>query len=216
MTISQEFPDIYNQVKHLIDGQIFDSVHWQLDAGFYQNDFNKEKFEEFAEQYNNQVSKLIDYWVKQIRQGKVLKLYPFLGIFDSLYRNTDSKLRCGAGYANYTITTNGKITACPITNNITDFYCGDLSSKINELKQIQVTQPCNQCSHLNICGGRCLYSNKAKLWPEQGEKLICMTIIHLINELKNKLPEIKQLIKDKIVSEKDFEYEKYFGPEIIP
>lgn len=30
------------------------------------------------------------------------------------------------------------------------------------------------------------------------------------------LNEIKKLINKKIISEKDFEYEKYFGPEIIP
>ena len=69
---------------------------------------------------------------------------------------------------------------------------------------------------LNICGGRCLYSNYAKLWPEEGQKLICETIFNLIEGIKDKIPEIKELIDRKIVFEYDFEYEKYFGPEIIP
>ena len=61
-----------------------------------------------------------------------------------------------------------------------------------------------------------MYSNYGKLWPEEGEKLICSTIIHLIESIKKKVPEIKKLIEKGIISEKDFEYEKYFGPEIIP
>jgi hypothetical protein len=38
----------------------------------------------------------------------------------------------------------------------------------------------------------------------------------LIKEIKEKTPEIRRLIEKNIISSKDFEYEKYFGPEIIP
>lgn len=76
--------------------------------------------------------------------------------------------------------------------------------------------PCASCNYLDLCGGKCLYSNKAKLWPKKGEGLICKTIRPLIEELRKKIPMIKELIKKEIISEKDFEYEKYFGPEIIP
>jgi len=214
MTIS--FPDIYSQVKYLVKLNVFDSIHWQLDAGFYESDYDKEKFSRFVEEYNKEISKLVDYWVENMNKSKVLKLYPFLGIFESLYYNKKTKLRCGSGYANYTITTNGKITACPIMNNIKNFYCGDLDSNPEELTKIEVIEPCISCTSLNICGGRCLYANYAKLWPEEGQKQICQTIIHLINSIKKKIPEIKDLISKKIISEKDFEYEKYFGPEIIP
>jgi putative peptide-modifying radical SAM enzyme len=215
MTISQEFPDIYEQVKHLIEIKEFDSVHWQLDLGFYKDDFEKNKIEKFVKEYNKSLSKLVDFWLKEMRKGKVLKLYPFLGIFESLYYNKKTKLRCGSGYAGYTINTQGNITACPIMNEITDFYCGNLNSK-EKLKEIYVGEPCVSCDYIDLCGGRCLYSNKAKLWPEKGEKLICKTIIHLIEEIKRVLPEIKELIKKGTINEEDFSYEKYFGPEIIP
>ena len=113
-------------------------------------------------------------------------------------------------------------------NNITDFYCGDLKSKPSELKKIDVIEPCTSCTYLDVCGGRCLYANHAKLWPAKGEKLICKTIIHLIETIKNKIPEIKKLIDTaqctpkclnsgaRPIKESDFKYEKYFGPEIIP
>jgi len=207
-------PDIFEQVKYLLDLNIFDSVHWQLDAGFYKNDFDDEKFSEFVKKYKSELTNLVNYWLKEMKKGKVLKLYPFLGIFESVYYNKSSKLRCGSGYANFTITTNGKLSACPIMNSVKDFYCGNIRQGVK--KEIHCIEPCTTCSYYDLCGGRCLYSNYAKLWPEQGQDLICETIKHLINEIKRIVPEIRKLIDNKLVSEEDFYYEKYFGPEIIP
>lgn len=215
MTLS--FPDIFEQVMEIFKIKEIDSIHWQLDAGFYKNDFKEKEFSNFVKKYNNSISNLADYWIEKMKiDGKVLKLYPFLGIFESLYYNKTEKLRCGAGYANYTITTEGNIVACPIMNNILNFYCGNLNSKQSELKQFFIEEPCISCEYLNLCGGRCLYSNKAKLWPEQGQRFICYTVIHLIKTIKKKIPKIKKLVKDGKIKEEDFFYEKYFGPEIIP
>jgi putative peptide-modifying radical SAM enzyme len=209
--------DIFTQVKHLTDLiglGIFDSVHFQIDAGFYKNDYNKEEFSKFTREYNKSLSELINYWVNEMKKGNVLKIYPFLGIFESIYYNKESKLRCGSGYANFTITTNGELSACPIMNSVKTFYCGSIKEGIK--KEIECIEPCISCRYYKICGGRCLYSNYAKLWPRDGEKLICSTIIHLIKEIERVLPEIKNLISKGIVKEEDFSYEKYFGPEIIP
>lgn len=214
MTISQEFSDIFEQVKHLIGLKIFDSIHWQIDAGFYKFDFNEKKFSEFVQEYNKSISKLIKYWMEEMRKGHVLKLYPFIGLMNSIFENTTTKLRCGAGYANYTITTDGNLVACPIMSGIKNFYCGNLESE--KLKKIFVGEPCISCDYLNICGGRCLYSNYVRLWPKQGEKLICKTVKFLIDSLREKTGEVKLLIREDIISKKDFEHEKYFGPEIIP
>ena len=102
-------------------------------------------------------------------------------------------------------------------NSITNFYVGDLkSSNPNNLKKIYVSEPCSSCDYLDLCGGRCLYSNRAKLWPKSGEELICKTVKHLIDELKRQMPTIKELIDKEIISKDDLKYEKYFGPEIIP
>jgi putative peptide-modifying radical SAM enzyme len=218
MTLS--FPDVFEQVKHLvklIEKGIFNSVHWQIDAGFYKSDFDKKRFKLFVKKYNKSIDILLDYWIDYMKKNKkVLKFYPFFGIFDCLYYNKKIKLQCGSGYANYTILTNGKIVACPIMSGIKDFYCGDLNAPNERLKEIYVKEPCSSCEYLDICGGRCLYSNYAQLWPEEGQKLICESIVHLIEGIQDKLPKIRDLIEKKIVLEYDFEYEKYFGPEIIP
>jgi uncharacterized protein len=216
ITVSQDFPDIYEQVLNLIN-RGFTSIHWQIDAGFYKFDFNKEKFKKFCHEYNKSILKLINHWVDEMKNGRIIKLYPFLGIVESILKNESTKLRCGAGHAGYAITTNGKITFCPIMNYIKDFYIGSIeTSEPNKLKKIYVSGKCEKCSYLDLCGGRCLYWNKTELWPDEGDDLICETIKFLINGLKDKIPEIKNLISKNTVSIKDFEYEKYFGPEIIP
>lgn len=215
-----DFSDIYLQVLHivgLIERHIFDSVHWQIDAGFYESDFNKKQFKIFIKEYNKSIDRLLDFWVEYMKENKkVLKLYPFLGVFESLYYDNPTKLRCGSGYSNYTISTDGNITACPITNGIKDFYCGNIDKPNESLKELSVKEPCTSCEYLDICGGRCLYSNYAKLWPKEGEELICNTIFNLIEGVNGKLNEIKELIEKKLVFEEDFEFERYFGPEIIP
>jgi putative peptide-modifying radical SAM enzyme len=216
ISFSDEFTDLYKQVLHLLNSG-FKSVHWQLDMGFYESDYDKEKVAKFLKGYNREISKLLYFWVSEMQRGKVWRIYPFLGLFDSLYHNTKTKLRCGSGYANYTIMTNGKITACPITGGIEEFDIGNIAeSNPNELREIKIIEPCLSCKYRDLCGGRCLYSNYTKLWPEEGQEQICSSIKYLIDEMKKRFPEIKKLIKDKKVKEDWFEYEKYFGPEIIP
>ncbi|MFA5174249.1 MAG: TIGR04084 family radical SAM/SPASM domain-containing protein [Candidatus Pacearchaeota archaeon] len=216
MTIG--FSDIYEQVLHLIDltkERLFDSIHWQLDAGFYSHDFNEKEFSRFVEEYNSGVKNLVDFWIEEMYCGNVLKLYPFMGIMESILNNEKTLLRCGGGHSGFAITTNGMISACPIMNSIKDFYVGDINCNVDKLKKIEISE-CNSCNYLNLCGGRCLYWRKAKLWPEKGDEMICNTIKFLINLLKEKENEIKQLIDKKIIKKSDFFYEKYFGPEIIP
>ena len=218
MTIDQDFPDLFEQVQNILELKLFDSIHWQLDVGFYKNDFEEEKMKSFFEKYNASVKKLVGFWVEEVstarctpncgvlgQTGNLLKLYPFFGIANRLLgRDKETRIQCGAGYAGYAITTNGKIAACPILNNIKDFYCGDLDSK--KLKEIKIEE-CSDCEVKNICGGRCLYWRKAKLWPEVGDKMVCDSIKFLIKEIREILPYLENV---------ELEYEMYFGPEIIP
>jgi MoaA/NifB/PqqE/SkfB family radical SAM enzyme len=78
MTIAQDCPDLYEQVIALIKAG-FTSIHWQLDVGFYHEDFNEEKIKKFFEEYNSSLKKLLDWWLEEIKKGKVYRLYPFVG-----------------------------------------------------------------------------------------------------------------------------------------
>lgn len=220
MTISPDISasDLYEQVLHLvklIDEGIFDSIHWQIDAGFYKFDFNKENFEKFISEYNLSLEKLVNWWLCELKKGKVYKIYPFIAIIDSLLKKEKTKLRCGAGYEGYAISTNGKIVACPIMNSIVDFEAGSITDNPNTLLKFEVPG-CKNCNYLDLCGGRCSYWRNAKLWPNEGDNLICSSIKFYLDKLKSILPEIEKLIQNKVISSEDFEYEKYFGPEIIP
>lgn len=217
MVISPDFPDIFQQVTHLIKKAGFTSIHWQLDAGFYNNDYDEKKFTIFVKEYNKSITELLDFWIEDMRNNKrVLKIYPFLDIAESLLKNESTKLRCGAGHSGYAITTDRKIIACPIMNCITDFEAGDLNTDPSKLKKFDVSGECDSCSYKPLCGGRCLYWNKAELWPKKGKELICETIKHLIDEIKKRMPQINHLIKNGTIMNLDFKHEKYFGPEIIP
>lgn len=214
MVISTNFPRIDLSMKSLLKLNLFDSIHWQIDAGFYKNDFDKRKFKKFVKIYNKSIFNLVRFWGEEMKKGKVYRFYPFLGILNSILSKEKTLLRCGAGHSNYTITTSGKLSACPIMNSVKNFYCGDIKKGIE--KKISIIEPCIKCKYLHVCGGRCLYSNYAKLWPRVGQKLICRTIIFLIKQIQDISKQVQKLIDNKIISRRDLEYEKYFGPEIIP
>lgn len=193
--------DIYNQVLHLT--QFFTSIHWQLDLGFYSFDFNKDNLEEWSKKYNESLDELVSWWMSH----KQIKLYPFIGILDAIkFGSFNGKIMCGAGHSGYAINTVGDIVACPIMGTIKDFKCGDLDTPPSALRKIEIDE-CNSCEYKKYCGGRCLYWRKSKLWPKEGDAMICNLIKHLVNELKK---------YSNKVSKEDLFYEKYFGPEIIP
>lgn len=209
--------DIYDQVMHLVElinGELFDSIHWQIDAGFYKFDFDKERFSKFVEEYNNSINELLDFWVREIDKGKVWKFYPFLGIFARLMGwDKDKGLPCGSGHSNFSINTKGDLSACPIVNSVKNLYCGNIDEGIK--KEIYV-KGCSECKYVDICGGRCLYWREAKLWPKEGDELICDTIKHLIDGIRGQVARIEKAIEEGKIKKEDFDFEKYFGPEIIP
>ncbi len=220
MTLSSsgKYNSIFKSVKHLTNIG-FNSIHWQIDAGFYEDDYknNKKEIISFFEKYNTEVKKLVEYWLNEVKKGNVLKIYPFLGIFDALCNSKKMDLQCGSGYANYTIAQNGEISACPIMFDILDVCVGNIKKENpKKLKRISIKNFCLNCEIKDICGGRCLYSNYAELWPKEGQELICNSIKNLIDSIKNILPKINEQIQNKKVSKKDFEYEQFSGPEIIP
>jgi uncharacterized protein len=200
--------DLFEQVMAILNLDLFDSVHWQIDAGFYKNDFDLEKFKKFVLEYNSSIDKLLDWWFSKIKKKKVIKLYPFLGVLNRVKGwDSETRLPCGAGFANFTINTKGDLSACPIMNSVKNFYCGNMEKGVE--KEIDCGNWCVDCDYLNICGGRCLYWKEANLWPKEGNELICSTIKHLIEGIRSR-GESLELDKEK------FEFEKYFGPEIIP
>lgn len=222
MTIMEQ-TDINKQVRWLLDNDefSFSSIHWQLNAGFWGNDYQRRNFEEWTKNcYVPGMRELARFWVDQMQtKGVVLKLYPLLGIVESLlHEDKDCLMRCGGGWINYAIQTDGYIMPCPTMWGMKKYYLGHIKGADPlKLKQLFVNEkPCSQCSILGICGGRCLYTNITKRWTDEAYNKVCYTVEQLIETVKEELPRIQQLIKNHKISLENFDYLKYNGCEIIP
>jgi uncharacterized protein len=221
MTVMEQ-TDIYKQVRWLLDNSefSFSSVHWQLNAGFWKNDFERRDFKKWSEEsYNPGIRKLVKFWVDCMEKNDVvLRLYPILGVASSLlHREGKSFLRCGGGWINYAIQTDGYIVPCPTMWGMKDYYLGHISSAHPlKLKKIFVGEPCAKCEVYPVCGGRCLYANITKRWNDKAYSLVCGTVKNLIATIERELPRIKQLIASGNVCMRDFNFMKYNGCEIIP
>ncbi len=222
MTVSEE-SNIFEEVKHLIELEdpAFNYVHWQLDV-MWDDDMHARwrDFPQWLENsYNPGISKLVQYWLQHLENGKLLGIVPFLGITQSLITKEPSPLRCGAGIDFFSITTDGRITVCPIPPSIEFAVVGNIyQTKPDELSgKVTLDEPCLSCKERTICGGRCLFTNKTKLWGEEGFNLVCDSTKHLISELRGVLPVIQKLIRKRKFSKDDFFYPKVpNGVEIIP
>jgi uncharacterized protein len=218
-----EQTDIFKQVQWLLNNKefSFSSVHWQLNAGFWGNDYQRRDFRSWSQNsYMPGVEKLVQFWVDQMQaKGVVLKLYPILGIANSLLLDKEpSLLRCGGGWINYAIQTDGYIIPCPTMWGMKKYYLGHIrDADPNKLGKFFVNEPpCSECDSLDVCGGRCLYANITKRWSNEAYADVCNTVKGLVKSVASELPRIKQLIKEGEIKLSDFEFLKYNGCEIIP
>jgi uncharacterized protein len=222
MTIMEQ-TDIEKQVKWLLNNKefSFSSIHWQLNAGFWGNDYQRRNFEAWANtSYMPGVNTLTHFWVDHMAEkGEVLKLYPLLGIANSLLHDEkDCLMRCGGGWINYAIQTDGYIIPCPTMWGMKAYYLGHIKdANPLSLKKLFVDQkPCSECKILGVCGGRCLYTNITKRWTDNAYSKVCYTVEKLIESVKDEVPRMRELMDNGRIELQDFDYVKYNGAEIIP
>lgn len=222
MTVMEQ-TDIERQVKYLLqnDDLAFTSVHWQLNAGFWGNDYQRRNFKQWTQtSYIPGVDALVRRWVDHMEQtGVVLKLYPILGIANSLLNaETNALMRCGSGWINYSIQMDGQIIPCPTMWGMKAYYAGHIkdADPLKLPKLFVTNKPCSDCKILGLCGGRCLYTNIVKRWPDEAYRDVCHTVEKLVESVQNQTPRINQLIHSGRLRLGDFDYLKYNGAEIIP
>lgn len=221
MTV-MENTDIYKQVRWLLDNEefAFSSVHWQLNAGFWKADYARRDFHFWThEDYNPRLRELISYWIDSMEnEGIVLRLYPLLGVAESLLSGEkDAFLRCGGGWINYAIQTDGQIIPCPTMWGMKQYYLGHINNTDPwKLPKVFVNQPCSNCAALRLCGGRCLYANVMKRWTPNAYSEVCNTVQNLIDAISEQMPRIRRLIEAGRIHFRDFEYIRFNGSEIIP
>ncbi|MCQ8893356.1 MAG: TIGR04084 family radical SAM/SPASM domain-containing protein [Methanolinea sp.] len=196
----------------------FSSIHWQLDADF-SGDPSIGRFREWAEgEYNPGIRSLVHDWVESMESGEgVLRWYPFLQPMQDLLLGRSSPLRCGSGHANYTIMTDGHIGPCPVMVGMKEFYVGHVgTSDPLRLPRVSVESECTACTHREFCGGRCLYSQVVRPWPDEMKRVVCRTVENLKESLTAALPRVRECIRKGIIRESDFSHTRYNGCEIIP
>jgi uncharacterized protein len=220
MTVMEQ-TNIYEQVTWLLDNSefSFSSIHWQLNAGFWKNDFERRDFKKWSkENYNLGIRKLVKYWVDHMeKNGTVLRFYPILGVAQSLLRREKSFLRCGGGWINYAIQTDGHVVPCPTMWGLKDYYLGHIGKADPlKLKKVFVDDPCTRCDVFDVCGGRCLYANVTRRWNSKAYAQVCETVRNLIEAVSGQIPRIRELVDDGRIKLEDFEFVKYNGCEIIP
>ena len=175
--------------------------------------------EEWArDTYNPGIRTLVDDWVDHMAtEGEVLRWYPFLDPMEDLLLGRESRLRCGSGYANYSIMTDGNIGPCPVMIGMSQYYVGHISrSHPLELDQVLIQGECSDCRIRTFCGGRCLYSNITQPWGIAERRLVCDTVENLRDALITALPRVQRLIDQGTITPGDFAHEKFNGCEIIP
>ena len=219
MTVT-ESTDIVDAVHWLaeIPDRPFTSIHWQMDANF-SGDFARRRFADWASvSYNPGIRTLVRDWVNHMEsEGEVLRWYPFLDPMDDLLNSRTSKLRCGSGYANYSIMTDGHIAPCPVMIGMKQYYVGHIrNADPCRLDRIDVGGECQECRIRSFCGGRCLYSNITRPWRGAERRLVCGTVANLHDALTDALPCVRSLISNGTITAEDFTHEKFNGCEIIP
>lgn len=219
MTVTEQ-TDIRSAVRYLANNPDypFSSIHWQIDANFW-NDYEIRDFSRWIhESYIPGIHLLVKDWLSMIKDtGIVPKWYPFIDTMEDVLLGRSSRLRCGSGYANYTVLTDGNIAPCPIMVGMKGYYAGSITTSSPDLLPvIPVTGSCETCDIHNFCGGRCLYSAIVKPWPRKGADLVCETVRALHDAITGIVPELREMISNGEISIENFSHEKYNGCEIIP
>jgi putative peptide-modifying radical SAM enzyme len=211
--VASEKTDIVRDVKHLLDLN-FDHVHWQINAIWSPEGLWKD-FEKWIDVYNSGISELVDWWVRRIKEGSVEGIVPFLGILKALIFEPNTSPPCGAGKTSFAITTDGRITACPVCAEFEWNVVGSLDEGIRRI--VDIKSPCKECDYLHVCGGRCLFFNREMLWGKKGFELVCKACRHLIEEVRKAISDVMDAVNEGLVDLRELYYPSFNNTtEIVP
>lgn len=191
VTITPE-SSVYDSVMGLVDN--FNNIFW-----FLENSDNQNNLGTFLERYNRDLDRLLEWWVSQLKQGKVPHLVPFQGLYDILEKkHVYSGLPCGIGENFQALAIDGSIYTCEDSyhNQIGNIKEGADMSKSQHHYDFEI---CRDCEVKAICAGRCVVPHLN--FSREKVEFYCQCSKLLINKFKKVLPVIKELIKNGTISE---------------
>ena len=190
----EEESDVFSSVTNMLP--ITDAVYWQI--------VSKPRFRKpdpFIASYEQGIEKLVKFWLNGLRQGKHLRIIPFIAIVSSLvfgYKRNGVSFRCGAGWNLQVIDIDGAIYWC-------DEYIGEPKGVIGNLygkkptliyePHYEIFKECRSCPVTDICLGRC--KKCLKEYTSEHNRIYCRLTRKLIDTLTQHIDEIKSLIEEQ-------------------
>ena len=217
MTITED-SDIYRDVSHLLGLRLFNHVHWQLSLVWVDRSCWRDLWGWLEGSYFPGLERLLDDWLKAMRNGVVMGIAPFQGILKRILFG-GSTPPCGSGEDSFTILPDGRVISCPIAVREKWAEVGRIPLSRKQLKTYKppIGEPCVSCSYFNICGGRCLYTHIERYWGEEGLKAVCAASQFIIDLVGEALPEIMELVEKGLVNLQNLIYPPYNNTvEIMP
>ena len=218
MTITAE-SSIYHDVYHLLELGLFDHVHWQLGMIWVDKGLWGGLWSWIKSSYNPGLERLMEFWISELELGRVVGIAPFQGVLKRILKG-GSIPPCGSGEDSFTVLTNGKIISCPIAVEEGWAQIGVLgatSRKELERRRNSVDEPCKSCELLEVCGARCLYTHRERLWGDEGVEAVCACSRHMIELVQRNLERIKEAAEWNGLRLEDLAYPEYNNTvEIMP
>lgn len=190
---------LYSSVLGVVNW--FDNVYWQIEN----SPSALTNPSECLSGYSKDLDLLINYWIDHLKDGIMKNIIPFQAVVSSILLERKShSFRCGAGSRLMAIDTSGNCFVCDDLIGGQEFRIGDVRNGVNRgaLRQFSQNISCSGCGIKEICGGRCL-----RAWRKFPEKtaFYCSTTNTLVSKLKERIPEIKELIEAEIISGHDLD-----------
>ncbi|EET02319.1 AstB/chuR-related protein [Giardia duodenalis ATCC 50581] len=225
--------DIYKDVHYLMyeSPLKFDAVYWQLDVE-WDSPMNARwgNFEIWMRQtYMPGVDKLFKEWREGLEHGDVKVIVPFntiteayldCNVIDGADPSVPRRgyLRCSAGHKAVSITTDGRVLACPVASGECWNNLGKLSDqRTSLLGKKTVGGTCDICEVREVCGGRCLYANQTLWWGDDGHALVCELNKHLIGLCESHSERVQEMLATGKISWTQFHFpSERYSLEIIP
>lgn len=212
MTVTQD-SDIFEEVTHLLSTEAFDKIHWQLNVVWSE----RWNVEEWAKRsYLPGIRSLVKLFESNLKEGKILKIIPILGVISANYFGGYRGSPCGAGYNSISVTTDGRILSCPIAVREKWAEIGNVESGFRLLDE-PLPKECRTCEFNRVCGGRCLYASQEKYWGEDGFKVLDEINKEYLREVLSLIPTVDKLVKEGKIKLEDLYYDPTKdSTEVIP
>jgi len=195
MTYTPQNP-LYESVKMLVDEMKFDDVYWMHEDYITP----VKEWVRTNDLYSKELDNLINYWMKNLRNGIVKSIDPFKSIvYSMLSKKENLSFRCGFGTFLICIDSDGLCYNCDLMTEDKKNKIGDIENGItkNKLpKNILYEDKCKKCKYLKYCGGRCFH---VSFISDERFFIFCERTKLLISKLEKVLPEILNLINQGII-----------------